>query len=169
VEPIVVGYDDTPPARAALHWAASEAAATGATVIVAYAFSPVLEWVLAALQIDTDRLRSERSRNLRGPWTEALRAHAVPYRTAIVSGRPGPALLRLARSAGASCIVIGADHHHHLGLWSNGPVQRFVQHHAQRPVVSVPPDPSPLPAPAHTPPVTTTRPSPAPVRQGLPA
>jgi nucleotide-binding universal stress UspA family protein len=168
VAPIVVGYDDTPPARAALDWAAREAAATGATVIVAYAFSPVLEWVLAALQIDTDRLRHERSRNLRGPWTQALRAHAVPYRTTIVSGRPGPALLRLARSAGASCIVIGADHHHHLGRWSNGPVQRFVHHHAQRPVVSVPPDaPAALTAPAPT--VTTTRPSPARAREGVPA
>ena len=167
MEPIVVGYDDTPPARAALQWAAREAAANGATVIVAHAFSPVFEWVLAALQIDTDRIRLERSRNLRGPWTQLLRAHAVPYRTAVVSGRPGPALLRLARSTDASCIVIGADRHHHLGQWSNGPVQRFVQHHAQRPVVSVPPEAAPALAHA-TPFATTTRPSPAPALEGVP-
>jgi nucleotide-binding universal stress UspA family protein len=136
--PIVVGYDDTPPARAALRWAAEEAARTGATVIVAHALSPIWEWMLAAFQIDTDRIRLERARNLRGPWTQPLRARSVPYRTMVLSGRPGPALLRLARSTRASCVVIGADPHHHLGHWMNGPVQRFVQHHAQRPVVSVP-------------------------------
>lgn len=144
----MVGYDDTPAARAALRWAGREAAATGATVIVAYAFSPVLEWTLAALQIDTDRIRLERNRDLRGPWTEPLRAHAIPYRTTIVSGRPGPALLRLARSARASCIVIGADRRHHLGQRLNGPVQRFVQHHARRPVISVPPEAAVVQAPA---------------------
>jgi hypothetical protein len=62
----------------------------------------------------------------------------------VVSGRPGPALLRLARATHASCVVIGADRHHHLGHWANGPVQRFIQHHAQRPVISVPADAAPL-------------------------
>jgi nucleotide-binding universal stress UspA family protein len=146
MEPIVVGYDDTPPARAALRWAAHEAATNGATVIVAYAFSPVSEWLLAAIQIDTDRIRRKRGQDLRGPWTQPLRAYAVPYRTTIVSGRPGRALVRLARSTHASCIVIGADRHHHLGRWMSGPVQRFLQHHAQRPVVSVPPAPAATPA-----------------------
>jgi nucleotide-binding universal stress UspA family protein len=140
VQPILVGYDDSRPAQAALRWAAGEALRNDAVVVVAYAISPVSEWMLAALQIDSDRIRVQRHRELRGPWTQPLRACAVPYQTRLVSGRPGPALLDLARSTHASCIVIGADRHRRLGHWSEGPVQRFVQHHAQRPVVSVPPD-----------------------------
>ena len=146
MRPILVGYDDSPPARAALQWAAHEASRNGAVVVVAYAISPVWEWMLAAVQVDSDRIRMQRSRDLRGPWTQPLRASGVPYATRLVSGRPGPALLKLARSTHASCIVIGADRHCRLGHWSEGPVQRFVQHHARRPVVSVPADGPPLAA-----------------------
>ncbi len=140
MRPILVSYDDSPAARAALQWAVREASRNDAVVVVAYAISPVSEWMLAALQIDCDRIRVQRRRDLRGPWTQPLRASAVPYETKLLSGRPGPALLDLARSKDASCIVIGADRHRRLGHWSEGPVQRFVQHHARRPVVSVPAD-----------------------------
>lgn len=97
MRPIVVGYDDSPPPRAALRWAASDASLNDAVVVVAYAFSPVWEWVLAALQIDSDRIRLQRRRDLWGPWTQPLRALAVPYQPRLISGRAGPALLDLAR------------------------------------------------------------------------
>ena len=147
MQPIIVGYDDSPPARATLEWTAREASLRHASVLVVYAWSPVREWTLTALQIDTDRLRTQVRRNLRGRWTQRLRAHCIPFETRLVPGRPGPALLRVARSTNAACIVIGADRRHAVVHRNHGPVARFVQRHARRPVISVPPnDMQPPPA-----------------------
>jgi Universal stress protein family len=116
--------------------------------------SPVQEWVLAALQVDTDRIRSQVHRNLRGRWTQPLRLRHVPYRTVVLSGNAGPALLGLARSSGAACIVVGCDQELTLGHRSHGPVARFIRQHAHRPVVCVP-----EPAPDRRPATSTSGPA----------
>jgi len=138
VRPIVIGYDDSLPSQAAMRWAAREAALRHAWVLVVHAVSPAFEWTLAALQINTDRHRSDLARQLRGPWTNVLRARDVPYGARVVTGRPGAVLLDLARANDAACIVIGASRERRFAHWSDGPVGRFVLHHARRPVISVP-------------------------------
>jgi nucleotide-binding universal stress UspA family protein len=141
IQPIVVGYDDSRASRAALRWAVREASLRAAPVVVVHVVSSIREWVLAALQVDTDRLRRRAGRELRDVWTAPLRARGVPYTAQVASGRPGPTLLRVARSRRAACVVIGTDHRQRLGVRNDGPVTRYVQHHARRPVIVVPPEP----------------------------
>ena len=76
---IVIGYDSSAAADAALEWAAGHAACTAGEVLVVYVASSIAEWELAAAQINTDPVRHEFERRLRDEWTAPLRTAGIPY------------------------------------------------------------------------------------------
>ena len=99
----LVGYDDTPASKAALAWAARHVERVPGELVVEYVASSALEWELAALQINANRLRHEFERRLRDEWTAPLREAGVPYETRVLHGRPAEALLRRAEDEATSC------------------------------------------------------------------
>jgi nucleotide-binding universal stress UspA family protein len=136
--PIVVYCEEGPSSHAAMEWARQEALRWDARVFVVTAIPPLWEWELAALQIDTDRIRAGLIRRLRGAWTQPLRDSGVNYRTEVLRGRPGPKVLELARREDARCIVVPREE---LNAWrelTSPGVARYVHRHARRPVVEVP-------------------------------
>jgi len=138
MERIIVGYDDSPAARGALTWAVHHARRTGAELIVIFVVSSSFEWELNAVQVNTDPIRKEFARRLRGQWTEPLRAAGVRYETRLEVGRVAEALLDAARRNEAALIVIGMTARGTLGELVFSSVSHHLFHHAVRPVVTVP-------------------------------
>lgn len=136
--PIVVGYDDTPAARAALAWAADYAAAVGGELLVVYVSSAIVELELAAAQIDADPIRRSFEHRLEGEWTASLRQRRISFRTKVVVGRVATELMRLARAEHAALIVIGMTGRGTLGELTFGSAEHELVKHAVRPVVAVP-------------------------------
>jgi nucleotide-binding universal stress UspA family protein len=138
MERIIVGYDDSPAARGALTWAVHHAQRAEAELIIVYVVSSSFEWELNAVQINTDPIRKEFERRLRGEWTEPVRAAGVRYETQLDVGRPARALLDAARRHEAALIVIGMTARGTLGELVFSSVGHQLFHHAARPVVAVP-------------------------------
>jgi nucleotide-binding universal stress UspA family protein len=138
MERVIVGYDDSPAARGALAWAVHHARRSGAELIIVYVVSSTFEWELNAAQVNTDPIRKEFQRRLRGQWTEPVRAAGVRYETQLEVGRPADALLSAARRNDAELIVIGMTARGTLGELVFSSVGHHVAHHAVRPVVTVP-------------------------------
>jgi nucleotide-binding universal stress UspA family protein len=138
MQTIVVGYDDTPPARAALSWAAIEAGQRRARLLVVYVVSSAGEWELAAAQVNPDPIRREFERLLDGEWTATLRDGGVEYDTRIAVGKVGQALRQVASDADAAMIVVGMTHHGVLADLVAGDTEHDLLRHSARPVVAVP-------------------------------
>ncbi len=138
MEKIVVGYDHSDAAQAALRWAELQALRTGAQVVLVYVASSIGEWELAAAQIDPDPVRRELQRRLDEEWSESLRKAEVPYRTKLAVGRVADGLMKVARDEHASLLVIGMTPRGTLGELVFGSTQHQLLHHAVRPVVAVP-------------------------------
>lgn len=138
MERIVVGYDDSPAARGALAWAVQHAQRIEAALVIVYVVSSTFEWELNAAQVNTDPIRKEFERRLRGEWTEPVRAAGVRYETQLEVGRPARALLEAARRTEAALIVIGMTARGTLGELVFSSVSHQLFHHAARPVVAVP-------------------------------
>jgi nucleotide-binding universal stress UspA family protein len=138
MESVVVGYDDSPPARAALAWAVDHGKRNNAELVVLYVVSSTWEWELAAVQVNPDPIRREIQHLLHGDWTAPVRAAEVPYQTEVAVGRPAEALLATARRHEASLIVLGMTGRGTLGELILGSTGREVAHHALRPIVTVP-------------------------------
>src|SRR4051794_2902953 len=98
MQELLVAYDDSDAARAALAWAIQYAKAADARVVLLYVVSSVGEWELAAVQVNTDPLRRRLGELLDGTWSEPLRQADVPYRTKMVVGRPAEKILETARA-----------------------------------------------------------------------
>ena len=142
---IVVGLDDHPASRAALRWAAAQSRMTGLPLRVVHT------WQLGAMAATAMPSGS-------GAFAEAAaadaRAHAtrwvretlgedidsVTWTLDITEGAPGPALV--ARSAGASLLVLGTREHTGVRRAVLGSVSHYCLSHSSPPVVAVP---SPLP------------------------
>jgi nucleotide-binding universal stress UspA family protein len=138
MERIVVGYDDSPAARGALSWAVHHARRTEAELVIVFVVSSSFEWELNAAQINTDPIRKEFERRLRGEWTQLVRTAGVRYETRLEVGRPAHALLDAARRTEAVLIVIGMTGRGTLGELVFSSVSHHLFHHAARPVVAVP-------------------------------
>jgi nucleotide-binding universal stress UspA family protein len=138
MERVIVGYDDSPAARGALTWAVHHAQRTGAELVIVYVVSSSFEWELNAAQINTDPIRKEFERRLRGQWTESVRTAGVRYEIQLEVGRPAEALLAAARRKDAALIVIGLTGRGTLGELVFSTVSHHLSHHAVRPVVTVP-------------------------------
>ncbi|HEY3832037.1 MAG TPA: universal stress protein [Acidimicrobiia bacterium] len=135
---IVVGYNHSGPAKAALRWATEQAVLTSGEVLAVYVASAVADWELAAVQFDPDPMRRELERCLEGAWTEWVRARHVPCRTRFVYGRPAEELMKIARAEQAQLIVIGMSPRGTLTELISGSTMHDLRKHAVRPVVAVP-------------------------------
>ena len=138
VGPIIVGYDDSPAARAALRWAADHATALGGELLVVFVSSAIAELEFAAAQINTDPIRAGYERHLQGDWTALLRERNIQFRTHVAVGRVATELMRVAHTEHASLIVIGMTGRGTLGEIVFGSAEHALVKHAVRPVVAVP-------------------------------
>jgi nucleotide-binding universal stress UspA family protein len=135
---IVIGYDNSAAARAALGWATRQAIRTDSELLVVHVSWAVAEWELAAAQIDPDPIRREVERLLEGEWTAPVRNANVRYRTISTVGRVAEELMRIARAEDAALLVIGMTPRGTLSELVFGSTQHELQRHAVRPVVAVP-------------------------------
>ncbi len=138
VGPIIVGYDDSAAARAALRWAADHAAAVGGELLVVFVSSAIAELELAAAQINTDAIRAGYEQHLQGDWTAVLRERNIRFRTRVTVGRVATELMRIAHAEHASLIAIGMTGRGTLGEIVFGSAEHELLKHAVRPVIAVP-------------------------------
>jgi nucleotide-binding universal stress UspA family protein len=101
---LIVGYDGTDGARAALGTAAELAAQLGAGVVVAFAYEPP---ALGAEVADHRRLLEERGKALTDEALASLGGAGVEATAAVVGARPVEALLTLAAERQARMLVVG--------------------------------------------------------------
>ena len=94
--------------------------------------------MLPAVQVNPDPIRLNLEIALSGSWTAPVRSRHAPYRTTILRGSPGPALLDLTRREGAACVVIGAKPHGRLHTALNSGVAGYLRQCSRRPVIEVP-------------------------------
>ncbi len=137
---ILVAYDDSSAARAALRWTISYALERQRSVVMLHVLPSLAEWELAAIQVDTNPIRRRLEKLLHAEWTAPLRAAGIPYRTKLKDGRPADVILKTARKANAELIVIGMTERGLLHELVLGATVRRVMHQALRPVVAVPAD-----------------------------
>jgi nucleotide-binding universal stress UspA family protein len=137
-EKIVVGFDNSSAAQAALEWAEHQAQLVGAELVIVYVASAVRDWEFAAVQINTDPMRAEAKRRLAGEWTASVREAGVPYHVRLAEGRVADELMKVARAEDASLIVIGMTARGTLTELVFGSTRHDLLHHAVRPVVAVP-------------------------------
>jgi nucleotide-binding universal stress UspA family protein len=135
---IVLGYDDSASARAAMEWAARQAQQTGQEVYVVYVISSLAEWELAAIQVNSDPIRRAFDERLRTEWTESLRARRIPYHTRLAIGRVAEQLMEVARAEDANMIVIGMTSRGTISDLVSRSTMRDLRGNAVRPVVAVP-------------------------------
>jgi nucleotide-binding universal stress UspA family protein len=100
--PIVVGYDGTASARAALDEAVRLAGALGVELVVAFAY-----WTNPAGGEVGDMVDALRERG-KALLQEIARAGGVQARAELVGDRPDDGLARVAEDAGAQMIAVGS-------------------------------------------------------------
>ncbi len=132
---IVLGYDGSPNAQAALAEAASLAVALGASVVVAFGYEV---WAAggetadhkAAVQAIGDRAAADA--------LGRLAAAGVHAETAVVAERPADALVRVAEERGARMIVVGTHGEGPIRGALLGSVAYKLLHQSTVPVLVVP-------------------------------
>jgi nucleotide-binding universal stress UspA family protein len=132
---IVVGYDGSPVARAALGYAAQRAGA-GGTLIVTYAFSPPPEWIGSPYWDDAINLHRDHGQRLMEELPQDLVGHARVERE-LLRDHPAEALAKVAESRDAEEIVVGSRGFGPFRA-TLGSVAHALLHHASRPVVVIP-------------------------------
>lgn len=129
---LVVGVDGSDGSQRALRWAAAQ---TPERLTVVHGFSPGLELLAAAAQINLDPARAEHERLLRTTWSEAGRAEATELETVLVDDNPAKSLAHVALTRKADAIVLG---HHGLNPWSAhhvGDIAGRLLHHCPVPLI----------------------------------
>jgi nucleotide-binding universal stress UspA family protein len=139
---VVVGYDGSPPARAALAYAARRAAGAGRVVAV-HAFQPVPDWLGDPYyQRALDAYQTHGRELLRS--LEEQGDLGVELATSLLEGPPARAIVAAADARDADEIVVGSRGFGRLrGVL--GSVSHAVLHEADRPVVVIPADATPAP------------------------
>lgn len=137
---IVVGIDGTPPAQAALAWAARLSRATGWGLDAVH----VLTWPIGVRDLQGES--GERPRvdpdEVEGPYLHGMRrvfAEVDPepaWRLQFAQGPPGEMLSALSR--GAQLLVIGSREQAVANNYLAGAVSRYCTSHATVPVTVVP-------------------------------
>ena len=132
--PIVVGYDGTDGAKAAVGEATRLAPQLGAPVIVAFAYGPTpaggeVADLAAALRDRGDALTAEA--------LDALRAAGVEARAEVLHGKPGEGLAELADRVDAQMIVVGSYGERPLRGAILGSTPHRLLHLTERPVLVV--------------------------------
>lgn len=153
---IMVGVDDSPQARAALHWAADMARSTGSRLVGLH----VLEWPpgeeLFAYSVVADAVYPDPAEKLdvmyRAP-SEKVFAEVDPepgWTLRFGQGRAGHVLVQESRDA--RMLVLGAREHTGVARLLNGSTGHYCLNHVRCPLVAVPlPAEHPLPDRSGTP------------------
>lgn len=133
---IVVGYDGSSSAKAALARAARDAAG-GATVVIVSAFEAPPEWLGAPFdQTKLDEHRGKAEADLRAAAADPVLA-GVTVETELLAGRPAEVITNVASTRDAEEIVVGSRGFGPL-RGALGSVAYRVLHLADRPVVVIP-------------------------------
>jgi nucleotide-binding universal stress UspA family protein len=141
VQQIVVGLDGSPGSLTALHWAADEARAHGATLRVLAAWHPSAVSSLPAWGV-AEPVETALAELLEG-LRETLAAEGVvagdglAVESVVVEGHPAGALIEAATTA--DLVVVGRRGHGGFSGMLLGSVSQHVAAHAACPVVVVPP------------------------------
>jgi nucleotide-binding universal stress UspA family protein len=132
---VIVGYDSSPPAQAALAYAAHRAAA-GGRIVVVHAFQPAPDWLGSPYyQRALDAYQSEGRDLLRS--LEGKQDLGVELETSLLEGPPARAIVAAADARDADEIVLGSRGFGPVrGVL--GSVSHAVLHEADRPVVVIP-------------------------------
>ena len=93
---------------------------------------------MSALQINIDKVLADFRDLLDGQWTSPLRKAGVEHSTQLVRGDPATELLRAAKRAGASMLVLGSRSHGALADSLVGGTVHKVINRSTLPVVLVP-------------------------------
>jgi nucleotide-binding universal stress UspA family protein len=101
---IVVGYDGSSNARAALREAAAVANAFGTTVVVAFGYEV---WAAGGETADHKAIIQQMGEAAAAEALQLLAAEGVEAETEVVADRPAEALMRVAEARGARMIVVG--------------------------------------------------------------
>ncbi len=132
---ILVGVDGSEHSRVAMQWATSFAQATGAEVVVAFAWHPRFAEVSTE---EFETLRREAAARLE-EWWAPLRNGPITARPLLLHGDPRDVLIDAANEEDVDLVVVGApgmgDHMHALHL---GSVTHHLVHHSPRPVAAIP-------------------------------
>ena len=132
---LVLGYDGSDCAKAALQTAVETAQAFGDRIVVAFGAGvyPIGE------DSDHQRLLHEMGTNLAEEALAAIRAAGVSdCEAAVVNARPSEALLTVAADRGARMIVVGTHGEHPLTGAVLGSVPHKLLHLSDLPVLVVP-------------------------------
>lgn len=135
---ILVGFNDTPAATAALDWAGAAAARLGAELEVIWVQPAAAAWELAAFQVNPGKRQRQMLRRLRQVCAERLDPLGITYGTHVVEASPTNALRREGSAPGALLLVVGASHRGAIGDLVMGSVAHDLAHDAPVPVVVVP-------------------------------
>ena len=144
MERIIVGYDDSPPARAALVWAIEYAKDRNVLILLVHVMTSITEPALAAMHRDPDPVRHTFEQLLSTEYSAVLRDAHINYEPVLLVGRPAELIMRCARQHDASMIVIGTTGHGVLHQLVRDSTGRQLLHEARRPVISVPPTWTPI-------------------------
>jgi nucleotide-binding universal stress UspA family protein len=134
---VVVGYDGSPPADAALVYAAGRAA-PGGRIVAVHAYQPAPDWLGSPYyQRALDAYQAQGRELLRS--LEERGDLGVELRTSLLEGPPARAIVAAADARDADEIVIGSRGFGRVrGVL--GSVSHAVLHEADRPVVVIPAD-----------------------------
>jgi nucleotide-binding universal stress UspA family protein len=133
---IVVGYDGSPNARAALAYATDRAGSRG-KVFIAHVYGPAESW----FGVPSYQPEYEDYRPLARTLTEAVERELperLRHETIVRRGSPPSALLKIAAECGADEIVVGA-HGSDPSRRGLGNVPAALIEEADRPIVIIPP------------------------------
>jgi nucleotide-binding universal stress UspA family protein len=134
---IVVGLDGSAAAEAATAAAITMARQFDAEVIGVHATGLLDVW--EASEADSTRDAHEGViQQLRGPWSESLRASGVPMRLEQRDGPPADTLLAIAEAVGADLIVVGSRGVGDTPLGELGSTSGKIVRRSTRPVLVVP-------------------------------
>ncbi|WP_416956135.1 universal stress protein [Streptomyces sp. Agncl-13] len=138
---IVVGVDGSEPSRAALRWAAEQAAVLHTDLVAVHAWEPAANghapYAPAPAGPTVAQQHEQAARVLTATVREALGPRTCDaVLRVVVEGPPARVLLQQAR--GALLLALGRKAHGNFGLPSVGPVGRECLRSATVPVVTVP-------------------------------
>lgn len=133
---VLLGVDGSPESAAAIGWCARMAAVRGSSVVAVTVAEPIAEWTPSW---SPDNWRRDTERDMHG-WLAPLAAAGVSYEPVVVEElHPVDGLLRTAADRDADLVVVGTRGAGGFTGLRFGGVALKVLHHAELPLVLVPP------------------------------
>jgi nucleotide-binding universal stress UspA family protein len=136
---IVVGYDGSPDARAALDWAVLEAASRNLGIRVVHCEPDLAAWEAATASMSgapaPARSVPHEGQAVAGQAADVVTAAGIPVTTVVTAGTPAGALVEQSRSA--TMVVIGSRGHGSISSAILGSTVSHVASHAHCPVIVV--------------------------------